>query len=238
MTNRKTQPSTLALAIALSLSSLAYPLLAHAATDTTSKVAAAAKAATPEAALTKLSHEGFLAMRDVRNARIDIFNGNTTAAADLVGKAKTSLDAARKDAPLFVVDIKTGVDGKIVDDSKSVDRLNMVPIDGQIVLADNYVDTPTKKAHIDKANEHFAKGRGKEAREELRLAEVDASFTRVLMPIDATTRHVAMASKLIGEHKYYEANLALKAAEDGLLSDTVVLSEAPSARAASTPAKK
>ena len=40
------------------------------------------------------------------------------------------------------------------------------------------------------------------------------------------------ATKLMGEHKYYESNLALKAAEDGLRMDTVVLSEAPAAPAA------
>ncbi len=229
MTTHTFYRSPVAIVLALSLSALAYPTLAQTTPQAPNKTTAAKTLTAQDRELTKLSQEGFQAMRNVRGARIAIFNGNTQVASDLLDKAKTSLDAARKEAPVYVVDVKTGMDGKIVQDSKSVDRLDMIPIDGQIVLADNYIDTPAKKAHIDKANEHFAKGSGKEAREELRLAEVDASFSRVLMPLNATTRHVAEATKLIGAKQFYEANLALKAAEDGLLVDTVVLSESPSA---------
>ncbi|MEJ8858502.1 YfdX family protein [Variovorax robiniae] len=189
------------------------------------KPADTAKPATPEQEMLKLSQDGYMAVRAARGARVDIFNGNIKGATDLLAKATSSLAAAKKDAPTFMVEVKSGVDGKIVRDTTSVDRANIVPIDGQIVLADNYIDTPAKRAHIDKANEHFAKGRGKEARDELRLAEVDAAFTRVLMPIDSTAKNVAEATRLLGEKKYYEANLALKAVEDGLRIDTVALSE-------------
>ena len=114
-----------------------------------------------------------------------------------------------------------------------------IPIDGQVMLADSYIDSPVKKVHIGKANKHFAKGDCKAATDELRLAEVDASFSRVLMPLDATARHVAEAMKLLAEHKYYESNLALKAVQDGLRTDSIVLSEMPIAQsAAKSPAKQ
>jgi len=45
------------------------------------------------------------------------------------------------------------------------------------------------------------------------------------MPLKATAKHVDTAISLLKEHKYYEANLALKAAEDGLITDTVLLAE-------------
>ncbi|MEJ8845639.1 YfdX family protein [Variovorax rhizosphaerae] len=189
------------------------------------KSAEMAKAPTAEQALMKVSQDGYMAVRAARGARMDIFNGNIKGATDLLARANASLTAAKKDAPMFIVEVKTGMDGKVVKDTTSVDRANLVPIDGQIVLADNYIDTPAKRAHIDKANEHFSKGRAKEGRDELRLAEVDAAFTRVLMPIDATAKNVAEATRLLGEKKYYEANLALKAVEDGLRIDTVALSE-------------
>jgi hypothetical protein len=212
--------------------------LAQTAAAPSAKSAPVAKTASQDREMLKLSQQGYQAMRDVRIARIAIFNGDPKAAADMLGKAAKSLAAARTEAPVFVVDVKTGVQGKIVEDTTSIDRLDAIPIDGRIVLSDDYIDTPAKKAHIDKVNEHFAKGRGKEASDELRLAEVDASFSRVLMPLDATTRHVAEATRLMGEHKYYEANLALKAAVDGLRVDSVVPSEAPTTTLAAQAGKQ
>ena len=84
---------------------------------------------------------------------------------------------------------------------------------------------PRKKEHIAKANEHFKKGRAKEAIEELRLGEINVSYTRVMMPLTATKKCLADAMQLAKEHKYYEANLSLKAAEDGLILDSVGLAE-------------
>ena len=40
------------------------------------------------------------------------------------------------------------------------------------------------------------------------------------MPIDTTAKAVDQAAKLLAESKYYEANLALKKAEDGWVIDS------------------
>jgi hypothetical protein len=48
-----------------------------------------------------------------------------------------------------------------------------------------------------------------------------------MMPLDVTVKHVNTATALVKEGKYYEANLALKAAEDGIVVDAVALVEAP-----------
>ena len=218
--------SSMAAALALALVSVSVPALAANAPP------AMGKAAGQDAQMLKLSDDGFQAMRDVHLARLAIFNGEAQRASTLLAKSSTLLKAARADAPVFTVDVKEGMNGKIVKDDMSVDRMNLVPIDGQIVLTDDFVDKPARKAHIDKANEHLAAGRTQEAHDELRLAEVDASFTRVLMPLDGTARRIADASRLLGEKKFYEANLALKAAEDGLRVDTVTLTEDPKKAAA------
>jgi hypothetical protein len=42
--------------------------------------------------------------------------------------------------------------------------------------------------------------------DELKLAGVDISYTRVLMPIAASQRHLDAAIKPAGEGKYYESN--------------------------------
>ncbi|HVP50464.1 MAG TPA: YfdX family protein, partial [Candidatus Bathyarchaeia archaeon] len=46
------------------------------------------------------------------------------------------------------------------------------------------------------------------------------NLTAVLLPLESTTNAVDKAAKLVEEGKYYEANLALKAAEDGILVDS------------------
>jgi hypothetical protein len=227
MKTRNSMRTPLAIAVALTLCTTAYNALAETAPNTATKATASAPASAQDHDLMRLSNDGFQAMRAVRSARIAIFNGNPKIAKEMLDKAKVSLHAAAKDAPIFVVDVKTGVKGEVVNDTVSVDQLNLIPIDGQIVLADSFVDSPAKKAHIDKSNQHISKGESKQAIDELKLAEVDATFSRVLMPLQSTTRLVDDAAKLVTDEKFYQANLALKAAEDGLRFDSVALSEAP-----------
>ena len=53
------------------------------------------------------------------------------------------------------------------------------------------------------------------------------TYSRVMMPLTATKKCLADAIKLADEHKYYEANLSLKAAEDGVIVDSVSLADTP-----------
>jgi len=226
----------LALAVALLI---AYPALA-APEKCAGKKAAACPSAKVNAAtqeLMKVSKDGFMAMRAVRAARIAIFDGEPKVAVEMMGKAKEALDAASKDESMFIADMKT-LAGKEAahgtttagdkaahgtTTSAATEAMNWIPIDGQIGLAETYVPTPEKKEHIAKANEHLKNGRAKEAIEELRLGEINVTYTRVLMPLTATKKCLADAMQLATEHKYYEANLSLKAAEDGVVLDSVSL---------------
>jgi hypothetical protein len=175
--------------------------------------------------LTKLSQDGFAAIRSVRAARLAIFNGKLDIVSEQLAKAKDSLDEAEKEAPSFSVKTDASINGKNVESDTETGKLDLIPIDATLALADDYSPTREKLAHIAKANEHFRKGQKKEAFEELRLAEVDINYTRVMMPLTSTRKHVEQAIKLAGEHKYYEANLALKAVEDGLSLDSINLLE-------------
>ncbi|MBE0621061.1 MAG: YfdX family protein [Burkholderiales bacterium] len=237
MNTFRMKPLAAALLVATAISAPPmYAYAASAAKPADPAVAASTKAGPDASELLKLSQDGNVALRDIRGARIAIFNGDPKMARDLTGAAKTALEAATKEAPTLIVNTMTGVDGKIVHDNTDVSKLNMIPIDGEVSLADSFVPTPEKKTHIAKANEHFKAGRSKQAIEELRLADVDANYTRVLMPLDATKTRVADASRLLAGDKYYEANLALKAAEDGVVVDTVSLLETPAKAAAKKPA--
>jgi hypothetical protein len=228
----------LALAVALLI---AYPTLA-APEKCAGKKAAACPSAKVNAAtqeLIKVSKDGFMAMRAVRAARIAIFNGEPKVAVEMLGKAKKALDAASKDESIFIADMKTLAGKKATHGTTTAGdkaahgtttaaatkAMIWIPIDGQIALADTYVPTPEKKEHIAKANEHFKNSRAKEAIEELRLGEINVTYTRVMMPLTATKKCLADAMQLAKEHKYYEANLSLKAAEDGVILDSVSLAD-------------
>ena len=116
-----------------------------------------------------------------------------------MGKAKEALDAASKDESMFISDMKAMAGKKAAHGTTTAAATKAtiwIPIDGQIALADTYVPTPEKKEHIAKANEHLKNGRAKEAIEELRLGEIDVTYSRVMMPLTATKKCLADAMQL------------------------------------------
>ena len=78
----------------------------------------------------QLSQDGYNVMRDVRAARIAIFNGDTEAATKYVDQAKQDVAKAKTD------------DGAM----KTADTgdKNLIAIDGQLVVSDNFDVTPEK----------------------------------------------------------------------------------------------
>ncbi len=205
-------------------------VIAHTSATMSAENAPAAKATAKNGLtqdLTKVSHDGYSAIRAIHAARIAIFNGETKLANEMLDKAQKDLDAATKDAQTFAVDLKSADREKKGNDKSASEKMDLIPIDGDLAIADTFVPSTEKKDHIDKANEHLKSGRSKEALEELRLGEIDVIYTRVLLPLESTKKRVADANAFAKDHKYYEANLALKAAEDGLIIDTVDLLGTP-----------
>jgi len=127
------------------------------------------------------------------------------------------------------------VHGTVVADTVEMGKVNWIPIDGQVSLADTYVVSKERAQHIQKANEYFKNGQSKQAIEELRLAAINVTCTRVMMPLSTTTGWVSEATRLLGQQKYYEANLALKAAEDGLVVNSASLVEMPQVKTEKMP---
>ena len=196
-------------------------------TAETAKASEAAKTSSEAQDLTRFSRAGNSAIQAIRGARLAIFNGDPRAAKEMVEKAKTFGENAAKDAPMFDTKTTMSVQGKVVGSQGRKVTAAFVPVDGQFVLADDFVLTPEKQAHIDKANEYLKKGESKEALDELHLADIDVNYSQVWMPIAGAQNHLDEAIKLMNEGKYYEANLALKAIEDSLTTDSVTLAEAP-----------
>jgi hypothetical protein len=176
--------------------------------------------------LDKASIEGFMAMRDIRLARVAIFSGHVNAATSFVEDAKQDLAKAAKEAGKATVKLdveeQPGAKG---GKEKSVAVGDLISVDAAVMLSEDFTVTPEKKKTIAKANEHLKKGEVGKAIEVLRAAAIGVAVTHTLIPVRATAEHVDKAIELLKDHKYYEANLALKAAEDGEITDTVIASE-------------
>lgn len=222
----RTLTYAVAMAAALAGSGMT-PLATYAASDSNSQspngqndqVVQASQAGTAQQSL-KLSQDGYNVMRDIRAARVAIFNGDTDAAKQFVDEAKADLKKAKTDATV----IKSNENA---DEEGTRDAGNWIPIDGELVVADNFVSTPEKTEHIKQGNQKLKEGKTQEAVQHLSLAEVDIGFTRLMMPLDKTEAHIHQAADLIENEQYYQANVALKAAEEGLILDTVMLVGSP-----------
>ena len=175
-----------------------------------------------------VSNDGFKAERDIGSARIAIFQGNPDAAKTLVKDAQADLKTVVQQAP------KDFPNGAPTADGKGAGNADVIPIDGQMVVADNMVLTPDKAAKVKEANAHLKSGDTGRALDTLRQGAIDVAFTRVLMPVKATDAHVDTAASLLDQGKYYEANLALKAAQDLLQTDTVAFGDTPAQAAEAT----
>jgi hypothetical protein len=222
--------ATPALASAFALALLAQPGFAETAANPPKPETAVAAPAKPSAEakdLMRFSSDGHNAAREIMAARVAIFNGDPKLAMEMIAQAKASVSKAELEAPTFTLKTTESVQGKAPDSKSQTEKAEMVPVDGQVVLADDFVATPEKQAHVSKANEHFKNGRKKEALEELRLGEIEVHYDRVFMPLASTYKHIEQATKLMDDHKYYEANLALKAIGDSFTVDSVILIDSP-----------
>ncbi|GAB4593560.1 YfdX family protein [Edwardsiella tarda] len=161
----------------------------------------------------KVAQQGFTAMRDMQYARVALFRGYPDVATKLTNQAAGLLADDSTDWKSF---IKSDKKAPLAGD-------NYVIINASIALSEDFVATPEKQKAIAKANEKLSKGDRKGALEALRLAGVGITETQYLMPLKQTRQAVTHAQALLKAGKYYEANLALKGAEEGIVTDSVTL---------------
>ena len=168
----------------------------------------------------KVSEDALMSMRDLHGARLAIFNGQPERARTFVDASVTRIGAAVQDAEKFALDTKAPK----ADDS-------YVPFDASLTVLNDFEPTAEKEKHIAKANEHLHKGEQKDAIEALKLAEIDVAVTASMIPVKFAKEHIDQAAKLVGERKYYEANLALKAVDDEVVVQTFAIDAVPKVKA-------
>ncbi|EPV8879410.1 YfdX family protein [Escherichia coli] len=165
------------------------------------------------AAAERISEQGLYAMRDVQVARLALFHGDPEKEKELTNEASALLSDDSTEWAKFA---KPGKKTNLNNDQYIV-------INASVGISESYVATPEKEAAIKIANEKMAKGDKKGAMEELRLAGVGVMENQYLMPLKQTRNALADAQKLLDKKQYYEANLALKGAEDGIIVDSEAL---------------
>lgn len=220
-----------AITLVMTLPLLAYSVLTQAAEDAVPVKSALATPSPQDQAARQFSEAGHSAMLSIRNARIAIFNGDPKHATQMIESAKTFVEQAQKEAPTFELSSKETVSGRVVDTASESRKVQRVPVDGRITLADDFVMTPEKQVHAEKANEQLKKGDQAKALEELRLSAINVNYTRAWMPIESAEKHLDQAIKLANGGKYYQTNLELKAIEDSVTVDSIALSELPKSAA-------
>lgn len=163
----------------------------------------------------KISHQGFNAMQDIQYARLFLFRGQPETANDLINKAKNILLSDSIDWKKFS---KKDKELPLAND-------NYIVIDTSISITDDYRITNEKIKAIGKANEKIKEKNHKEAIKTLQNAGIVITENQVLMPLKLTIQSVEKALQQMKDGKYYEANLTLKGAEEGVISESVTLTE-------------
>jgi len=229
----KSVRSPLAILLAGTIAAIPLAGFAEQAANSTAAPAATAPAKTPDAVaaatassadqdLVTTVDDAFKAMREVRAARLALFDGNSEAAGQMVQAAVTDMTAAQAAEKDFGIASKTGTPDTVY-----------LPIDTSIALGEGFTVTPDNQAQVKAANDQMAKGNAKAAAETLKAANIDVSVSVAMVPAATAMTHLQDAASLVKDGKYYEANLALKAVEDMVVVDTWALSDVP-AQAAKT----
>jgi len=185
----------------------------------------------------KLSADGFKAFRDVRLARLAIFDGQTDQAKKFIDEARTAIAKAKADHTAYVKDEASlkppaGMSQKTAPNgtdksAPSKTPTAWLPVDGGLTLGEDFVATPTKAAGVAKANEQLKKGDHKQAMETLKLSEINVAFVMDVAPLDKTVNGIDNAAQLIDSGKYYEGNEALRGVEDGVRFDVADINVGP-----------
>ncbi|ECE8261327.1 YfdX family protein [Salmonella enterica subsp. enterica serovar Hvittingfoss] len=163
----------------------------------------------------KIAKIGNEAMQDVQLARVSLFNGDTKSAKKLLSDAQQKINDDKTDWTKFIKkDKKTPVDGD-----------NYIVINASMSISEDYQASDEKTKAIKNANEKLKKGDKKGAIETLKLAGITVVENEVLMPLKQTRTDIQKAIALFDDGKYYQANLMLLSAEEGVILDSETIQE-------------
>ena len=155
------------------------------------------------------------AMQDVQLSRVAMFNGDITNAKKFLLDADKKINTDTIDWKKFIKkNKKTPVDG---DD--------YVVINATMTVNEDFQPTVEKTKAIKDANDKLKQGDKKGAIETLKLAGITVIENQFLMPLQHTRTDIKKAIKLFNEGQYYQSNLMLLSAEEGIIVDSESMHE-------------
>jgi hypothetical protein len=220
------QNRTVTIASILALAFAAPALAAQTNSDTLSPAQKAA-----DQNFGKVSQDGASAFRNVRLARLAIFDGKTGDAQKDIKAAAASLQRASTDDSVFMkaeAELKAPK-GMTQPATATSGKVKWLPIDGALAIGEDYAATSAKAAGVAKANAQLKSGDQAHALETLKLAGLDVSFDEAVAPLQKSIDGVNQAEQLADSGKYYEANQALKGVQDGIRFDEQDMVAVPAA---------
>lgn len=205
------------------------------ATYCSATVQAAESPGTVASDMGKVSGKGNEAFQDIEFARLAIFNGHGPQAGKLVHAAQKSLQAAQADNTAFTKaekDLKlppsaSGAPRAQSDVARASKALVWLPVGADVTITDNFAQSPEKSKAVASANEHIKQGQRDQALSALKVANINVAYTMELVPLKLVIADVDDAARLISQHKYYEANDALRQAIASVRYDWVDLDAIP-----------
>jgi hypothetical protein len=186
----------------------------------------------------KFSAQGFAAFADIRQARLAIFNGDPGVAKKDIGAAAAALQKAQTDGTVFMkaeADLTPpqGTTEPNPDNNQpGTTAVKWLPIDGAMVINEDYTGNAAKTAGVAKADAQLKAGHKSQALQTLKLAAVDVSFNLEVAPLAQSMTWVNDAERLADAGQYFEANQALKHAQDGIRFDVQTVATAPAPKTA------
>jgi hypothetical protein len=159
--------------------------------------------------------------------RLAIYDGRIDDAKKFVTQAVAAFSKAKTDEAVFIkaesalrppVDKdaaakKSAASTELADTAKTAQMkkpIAWLPVDGSIMIDDDYKAKPAKTAAVADANKSLKGGDRKAALEKLKLADVKVVVIVAVLPLEETINKVGQASALINEGKYYEASQDLR----------------------------
>jgi hypothetical protein len=192
-----------------------------------------------------VSADGLGAFQDMTLTRLAIFDGRTADAKQYINDAVTALGKAKTDETVFTkaeADLKPPASadapasktasGAAPADNQPADQTKVpiawLPVDGEIMINEDYSANPAKTAAVADANSSLKSGDRKGAMEKLKLADMNVDVTLAVVPLEQTIKSVQQASDLINTSKYYEASQVLRLAQNSERFDATNVSDTPS----------
>jgi hypothetical protein len=168
--------------------------------------------------------EGGRILRDITEARADIYRDCLLRAEGEIDRADRMLDLIEQSTPTAEVRNRTWVARRHLEYAEIQDVTgDLLPIYAAVEQVESLAPADSIRGHLDRTRRQLEKGERKAAGRELARADQELLFVEVDLPLSSTRRHLAEAREALAMSEPDRANGFLQRAEDDLVFMTGVV---------------